>query len=675
MRRTALAVLLLVPIVASAEVPFQEKVTVSYVEVPVTVTRNNVPVRGLTKENFEVYDGKEKRAIESFDAIDFAAADIAEQVSPLNALSHRNFLVLFDRTFSTPRGTVRAQQSAREFITRGLGERDTVAIAVADIDHGFRFLTGFTTDRHLLAAAISDPLNFRAHDPLQISGNTVSEKVSDSQGAYDPNNHESSTSDFADIMRGANQLEESYKRGRVKKQIEMFASIARTLKNLKGTKHLVLLSEGFDARLIVGRGAGDTGDQAEAENMALANGEVWKVDSDRRFGNAPMRRSLDLMAEEFRRADVVLHAVDIQGIRVQGGVQKDGPALLNSEDGLFLLANATGGTVFRNSNNLSNDFERLSHQQDVVYVLGFQAPTSKPGMFHPLKVRLVGVPSARLQHRGGYYEAGNDSSIERTLTTAEIVVNDLPEDEIGLSSLAAAFPPNGETSSVPVIMDIKGPDLLAAAKNGVATTDVFVYAFDEHGDVKDSIFQRMKLDVTKLSAQLKETGIKFYGTLSLPPGKYAIKTLVSVEETSRKGYQRVNVTVPGLNDVAVMTPLFFDDSASWVMVKAKSDEKITSPYPFVLDGESFVPAAQGTLRGGEPRLFTIFVYNANIDELTWDIAPQAKLVSQAKADGSDMTKLIFALEHVPPATRELGITIRKKGSTDERRVSVPISVQ
>jgi hypothetical protein len=37
-----------------------------------------------------------------------------------------------------------------------------------------------------------------------------------------------------------------------------------------------------------------------------------------------------------------------------------------------------------------------------------------------------------------------------------------------------------------------------------------------------------------------------------------------------------------------------------------------------------------------------------------------------------VTKLVFALERVPPGTRELGVTIRKKGSVDTRRVSVPI---
>jgi hypothetical protein len=108
------------------------------------------------------------------------------------------------------------------------------------------------------------------------------------------------------------------------------------------------------------------------------------------------------------------------------------------------------------------------------------------------------------------------------------------------------------------------------------------------------------------------------------------------------------------------------------MVKGSSNDKTNAPYPFVFDGESFVPAARANVRNGEPRLFTLWVYNAHRDELTWEIAPHAKLVSESRPDGSDVTKLLFALERVPSDARELGVTIRKKGSSDERRVTVPL---
>jgi hypothetical protein len=130
--------------------------------------------------------------------------------------------------------------------------------------------------------------------------------------------------------------------------------------------------------------------------------------------------------------------------------------------------------------------------------------------------------------------------------------------------------------------------------------------------------------------------------------------------------------VPPPGDVAVVRPLFFAEAGNWVMVKSAADDP-KLPYPFVLGETTFIPAARATLRKGEPRLFTVFVYNAGADELTWEIAPEAKLVSEAR--GEEVTKFVFALEKFPGDLKELAVTVRKKGSSDARTVRVPIEVQ
>ncbi|HUP61388.1 MAG TPA: VWA domain-containing protein [Thermoanaerobaculia bacterium] len=667
--RNLLPILLLLPAFAHAQT-FQEKVTVTYIEVPVTVIgKGSAPVRGLTKENFEIYEDGAKRAIQSFEMIDFAARETLKSVSPLNPASRRNFLLLFDLSYSSPISVQRAQDAARNFITRSVGRRDLVAVAAMDVERGYRFLTAFTSDRVLLDAAIRDPKNFRAFDPLQISSvhGIFTEQGEPLERGADVGARGMNADDvIADLKRTVTAMDDSYRRSRVKRQVETLAELAHSLQKLAGRKHLVLLSEGFDPRLVQGRLVADTKEQTE-ENQAVQSGEIWKVDSDRRFGNASTQRSIAIMAEEFSRADVVLHAVDIAGVRVQNDITSG--ARVSSNEGLFLLASSTGGTVFRNSNDISGEFDNLSRQHEVVYVLGFQAPVGRAGEYHDLKVKLVNVPGARVRHRGGYYEAGNESAIERSLTTAEIIVNDIPQTDIDVAAMATAFPTGTDRAQVPVILEIAGEDLVKHAKNGIATTEIFIYAFDDEGLVRDALIQRMTLEISKVGDRLRQSGVKFYGTLSLPPGNYAIKSLVKVAESDRKGYQRVNVSVPGAGDVAVLQPFFFEEPGEWVMVKGGSNDRSKAPYPFVLNGESFIPAAKATLRRGEPRLFTVWVYNAEPEELTWEIAPEAKLVSET---GGDITKLVFALERVPAGAKELGVTIRRKGSTDERRVSVPI---
>jgi hypothetical protein len=146
-----------------------------------------------------------------------------------------------------------------------------------------------------------------------------------------------------------------------------------------------------------------------------------------------------------------------------------------------------------------------------------------------------------------------------------------------------------------------------------------------------------------------------------------VKTLVHVAETDAKGYQRVNVDVAREGDVSLASFFMAPDASEWVMVKA--DAKDNAPYPFTLDGEAFIPAITATLRRGEPRLFTVFVHNAEPEEITWEITPHATFVSQTAG------RYLFALDSPPPDAHQLAITLRKKGSSDARTVTVPIEVK
>jgi hypothetical protein len=389
------------------------------------------------------------------------------------------------------------------------------------------------------------------------------------------------------------------------------------------------------------------------------------------------------MAKMFRGSDVILHAVDIQGVRVENDLQRG--ATLNSNEALYLLSHPTGGNVFRNSNDLKNDLERMLREQEVVYVLGFQAPTANPGKYHELKVRLRNVPGGRPFHRAGYYEAGAENALERALNNADIVLNDIPQNDIGIAALAAPFPTKGGNAQVPVILEISGADLARQAKSNQIVTEIYIYAFDDEGIVRDRMFQRLSLDVTKIGDKLRESGVKYYTTLSLPEGKYAVKSLVRVPETEKKGYTRTEIVVPPASDVAVSPPFFFEEPGKWLMVKGGSHDATNSAYPFQINGEPFIPSATVRVRDGESRKYAVFVYNAAADEVAWETSvsdasgishlANPNLVKQLQGD--DVTKLMF--QYAPAesdrgATR-LDVTVHKKGSTDARKASVPFSVQ
>ncbi len=673
------SILILAVGVAFAQV--RETVIVNFVEVPVTVLdRSGDPVRGLTADRFEVIDQGKLRPITSFEMIDFGSAQSLKSTSPLNPVVRRSFLLLFDLSFSSPVGRTKAQEAARNLLARGLRRHDLAAVATIDVERGFRLLTAFTTDRSLLTAAIANPSTFRSSDPLQIAGSQVFEFQPESTTNLP---QADAIAEFQkEIARGEQRLNEQFNRSRAEREIKLLGILARTLRMVTGRKEIVFFSEGFDAKLIQGRDARSSSDDQREEMDQITFGQTWKVDSDARYGSSSSLSILSEMGRFFRGSDVILHAVDIRGVRVDNDLQKG--AMLNSNEALFLIANPTGGAVFRNSNDLTADLDRMMRQQEVVYIVGFQPPITTPGKFHELKVRVKDVPGARIVHRSGYYERGAENSIERALTTAEIIINDVPQTDIGVAALAAPFPTKGK-AQVPVILEINGADLLHNAQSNTLAVEVFIYAFDADGLVRDRMFQRLSFDVAKLGDKLRKSGIKYYATLSLPEGRYALKTLVRVPETERNGFARTEIVVPPASDVAVLPPFFFEEPGKWLMVKGGSHDTTNAAYPFQINGEPFIPSAAVRVRSGESREFAIFVYNATADEVAWETSvsdtnggshqTNPNLLRQLQ--GEDVTKLMF---QYAPGDRDHGaarldVTIRKKGSAEARTSSVPLTVQ
>ncbi|HEY2092275.1 MAG TPA: hypothetical protein VGJ81_10315 [Thermoanaerobaculia bacterium] len=219
-----------------------------------------------------------------------------------------------------------------------------------------------------------------------------------------------------------------------------------------------------------------------------------------------------------------------------------------------------------------------------------------------------------------------------------------------------------------MILEIEGRDL-ETVSGTTATLEIFTYAFDDDGKVRDSLYQRAALDLNKLAATLRSSGVKYYATLSLPPGKYAVKTLVRIVENDRKGYVRSDVVVPSKGEMAVSQPLFQDQGVSWVMVKGGSHDRTHAGYPFQLNGASFVPSASAHVKNGEPQRFVVFVQNATPEELTVETHPNARLISQLRSESG--SKLVYELPVNPPGS-VLNVSVHKRGEAQAASASVTL---
>jgi VWFA-related protein len=630
-------------------------------------------MRGLTKANFKLLDQGKERAITAFDTIDFSVKQSA--LAPMPAAARRNFMLLFDLSNSAPRSLARAQEAARNFV-KGVQARDSVGVGTIDVEHGFRLLTAFTTDRELVASAIGNPGNFRSADPLQLANETNIASTLDttlpmdvpmgkgsSPGAQRVHDNQVAAAEAsAERMAQIQHANVAYVRARVEKEVDWLGGLAKTLRAVPGRKQIVFLSEGFDPSVVTGRDAREGSDTTK-DNDAVLHGNVALVDNDARFGSSTSQSFVSRMAQFFRGSDVVLNAIDIQGVRVQND---QSGARVNSNAGLALLADPTGGIVFQNANDLTGNFDRMLKAQEFVYVLSFQAPVTKSGAFHDIKVSLVNVPGrANVYARAGYYEGGAQTPQERTLSNAEIILNDIPQNDVRVAGRAAAFPTGSTNAQVPVVLELDGSDMLKDVKSDKVVAEFYVYAFDADGMVRDRLFQSLGLDLKKVGERLRSGGLKYYATLTLPPGKYAVKSLVRIPETDRKGFVRSDITVGNATDVAVLPPIFVDDHPTAVLVRGVSHATAVAD-PFELSGQRFVPAAAPHVKSGATPRFAVFVHNARANEVTFDPNPKVKFLGAATSGGS--IALVMQIDDASQPT--LDLTVHAKGATETSKIAL-----
>ncbi|HEX7807871.1 MAG TPA: VWA domain-containing protein, partial [Thermoanaerobaculia bacterium] len=356
-RRLWMAVFLLVMLVAPLHAQrVAETLEITVVEVPVTVVdRDGNPVRGLTAENFEVLDEGKRVPIEYFETVDMTTLSTSAGAT-IPPAATRHFLLLFDLANSSPGVIGRAGEAAKRFVQDQLGQRDLAAVATFTTERGARMITNFTRNRDLLVNAIETlghPNFFKVGDPLMISATRTGGDDGTVSGREEIDNAIAQMARETQAMQ--QRIQDSEMRSRLRVQLANMGRVARALDKLHGQKQIILMSEGFDVSLVSGREDLNS-EAARAETNAVITGEVWNVDSDKRFGSSTSTREVSDMVELFKRSDVVLHAIDIKGLRGVTDASTSGAAAKKTAESLHLITQPTGGTVFKNANDLTTNF-------------------------------------------------------------------------------------------------------------------------------------------------------------------------------------------------------------------------------------------------------------------------------------------------------------------------------
>jgi VWFA-related protein len=667
------------------EATFSESTSTVVVEVPVQVIRDGAPVRGLTKDDFEVSDGRHKQTITGFDVIDLAAppTPVASGGAPApSAAARRHFMLLFDLAFSDPKSVLNARKAAAGVVDK-LHATDLVAVATYSSLKGPSLVLGFTPDRAQISAAIQTlgkpEMLDRNPDPLRlVLANTKSDSSHQNTtsgaaaGAGKAAQEEAAIDLLQSLVAQESAAERKAEQAAIINLTHTMADLGKLMGTIEGRKYVVYLSEGFDSSLI----SGNT-DQAARDEMTAASqsGEIWKVDNDNMYGDTKSLNQVEKMLEELRRADCVVEAVDIAGLRAAGDL---GNRRVGGQDTLLNFAKSTGGELFENFNNLGEAMGQMLDRTSVTYVLAFQPDKLEwDGSYHRLKVELKNVRGARVVFRPGYYAPKpyeQRSPVEKMLDAQTMVVSGADQGSVDVAVLAAPFAGTGERAYVPVVVEVDGKSLLAGNKSPNLPTEMFVYAFDAAGTIQDYISQNLGFEVAKVQQALNATGFKFFGHLELPPGDYTVRVLVRNGNTGEAGLRIVPVHVPSFSgsEAALLPPFVPEPPGRWLMVREqpRGDYK-QAAYPFMLAGTPYIPASRPVLTSGEETQLALVGYSLGDGQLE----AKARVLS---ADGKELgpaTIQVLKREAGGKPARLVANVTPPKLSPGEYRLEVKIGAQ
>ena len=699
----------------SSKAPFEGIASVIQVEVPVNVVdKNGHPVRGLTGDDFEILDDGRSQELIGFEIVDLdamagemALREAERRIEELPSVARRHFLLLFDFSFSSTASIMKARMAAREFVLGGLHPTDLVAVATVSVEWGPQLVMAFTPDRAQLARAVDmvgvasrpgnisvvDPLRFFIGSPGDLADLTSGPDLDDSgeiREAITNAGYESMRAIGQQMERG----ERSFQERRVTGWSRAMSDMARTLNSVPGRKHVVFFSDGFDSSLLLGERPELSDEQVQNQLETQRGGlGIASADMSLTFGSTALQKDINQMLEEFRRADCIIQAVKPSGLIADGNTSYGRGS---GSEGLFYLANETGGALFEDSNNLAGQLDDVLERSDLTYILSFQPEKIEwNGEYHRLKVKLKGNKGARLSHRAGYYAPRPFAGLhpmEKTLLASDAIASAEPTRDIELDVLATPFRANDQAAYVPVILEVQGKSLLLGQEDDQLVVEIYAYVTNPRGEMRDFFSHTAGFDISNGREAFAESGLKYYGHLELPAGEdYLLRVLVRNAGTGRTGVHIQPLRIPPYDDekLAVLTPFFFDDPQRWVMLRERRDEgeEKSVVYPFTLEGEPFVPSARPSFKIGESAELCLVAYNFGEGRLaleSWVEGPDGQEIQGGRLasfkrtvtgiSGVDKLRVDFHSQGLDAGEYTLRVALKDSSTGDAQSSSIPFIV-
>ncbi len=215
------------------------------------------------------------------------------------------------------------------------------------------------------------------------------------------------------------------------------------------------------------------------------------------------------------------------------------------------LAEGTGGTFFRNNNDLTTGFERVATAPEFSYVLGFSpAELKTDGSFHSLKVRLPNEKGVSVEARRGYYALKPDAEEQAARSEIDEAVfsrdesSDIPV--VLQTGYSMSNAPNAGDPKVLVVakVDVKWLHYKKAEERNRDMLTVVMALFDPDGGYVMGTTKTVDLRLRDETLAQKDSGVTLRSEFEVKPGKYAVRVVVREAEGKAMTTLNRTVTIP-----------------------------------------------------------------------------------------------------------------------------------
>jgi VWFA-related protein len=552
--KTVLAALVLVAALSAAQQkPPVFKTGVDLVQIDVVVLdADGRPVRGLTKDDFTLFDRSVKQEVAAFAAKSherppadpFAAPLPLDVADNRSAKSDRLVIIVLDDLHFRGRTT-----EAIGLVRRTVNDLgDSVSLGLVTTSGTFGIEP--TEDRARLLTAVEQFLD--RYDPSRAKMKAVTYEGPDFRPPKGP-------ADLASTFAPLNAY----------KTVEDVAKMAGA--NDGRRKAFVWITTGPQG--------GEHGNSTFIETCVNFNEQV------KRTGKVPSAIDWNSMGicgmyEKLFRSSIAVYSVS-----------PGGPTDGGSPRGMRDIANETGGFAIR-ANEMDAGLTRLIADLDNYYLLGFYpAEPGRPG-YRDVDV-IVNRPGVTVRHRAGYHSAGPVPPPKNATLLDNLATGISPKPELHLRTSAVPFFTSGSSMQLLTTIEVDLGELPAVGPDGAVRDELefAVFAVDLKAKKVTRVGgRRVLIDwPEEYRARPRAERFLLQTVLNVPPGAYQLRASTTSKTPEKSGsvYLQVDVPAkPGKNAIALSGILLGSAAPNAPrVVESKPLAGVTVPFAPSLDRE------------------------------------------------------------------------------------------